>query len=278
MSRSPLHAAEKAGRPYGTLAELYRHARPSYPGSALDIIGAHVNAGDTPLVAADVGCGTGIFTRLLATSLGPTASVVGVEPNAAMRERASAAAGGRSNLAFRPGIAEALPFASESLALVTAATAAHWFDRVAFYTEAFRCLRPGGVLAIVQNKRRWWDSDFLAAYEAVHERLVPLYRRGTFPDHQGGYSPADFAGELADVACAGEIEHVALRWEDRLSVEAFEALSLSSTISLRAIEAIGQDAFIAEVRRATERHVDPSGALTLPYVTEITTARSVVDR
>ncbi len=45
--------------------------------------------------------------------------------------------------------AEALPFASGEVDLVTAMTAAHWFDRPKFLVEADRVLKPGGCLALL---------------------------------------------------------------------------------------------------------------------------------
>jgi len=45
--------------------------------------------------------------------------------------------------------AEELPFASGEVDLVTAMTAAHWFDRQRFLREADRVLRPGGCLALL---------------------------------------------------------------------------------------------------------------------------------
>lgn len=264
-----------AGQPYTTLADLYQRARPAYPLAALESIASRMKEQEAPLTAVDVGCGTGIFTRLLAATLGSAVSVMGIEPNGAMREQAEAASLSHRNLSFQAGNAETLPFADGSLALITAATAAHWFDRSRFYSEVFRCLRRGGALAIVQNKRRWWDSPFLAEYEALHERHVPGYRRGLFPDHQGGYGPADFAYELAVMDEADEVERLAFPWNDHLTVEAFEALSLSSSISLHAIEAIGRRAFCADVRAIARRHADAAGILTLPYSTEVTIARAV---
>lgn len=50
---------------------------------------------------------------------------------------------------LRQGTAEELPFASGEVDLVTAMTAAHWFDRQKFLQEADRVLRPGGCLALL---------------------------------------------------------------------------------------------------------------------------------
>src|SRR5262249_21789515 len=141
----------------------------------------------------DVGCGTGIFTRLLAAELPGAFSVTGVEPGADMRATAAARAGDSARLRFIAGKAEALPIEPKSAVLVTAATAAHWFDRPRFYAEVARVLAPSGALAIVQNERRWWDSPGLADYESLLESLVPNYRRGMHPNAHDGYGVADYA-------------------------------------------------------------------------------------
>ncbi|MDE1994587.1 MAG: class I SAM-dependent methyltransferase, partial [Rhizobiaceae bacterium] len=137
--------------PYEGLASHYNETRPSYPDAAIaDLSG-------TRGIVADIGAGTGIFTRQLAGLL-TQAEVIGIEPSADMRRMAEAASSHLGNIAFQSGSAETLPFAAGSVAVVTAATAVHWFDRPAFYSEAFRCLGDGGRLVIVQNIRRWWDN------------------------------------------------------------------------------------------------------------------------
>lgn len=50
---------------------------------------------------------------------------------------------------LRQCAAEDLPFAAGEVDLVTAMTAAHWFDRRLFFQEADRVLRPGGCLALL---------------------------------------------------------------------------------------------------------------------------------
>lgn len=49
----------------------------------------------------------------------------------------------------RQGPAEELPFGPGEVDLLTAMTAAHWFDRQKFLVEADRVLRPGGCLALL---------------------------------------------------------------------------------------------------------------------------------
>ena len=71
---------------FSGLAGLYDRHRPSYPAALLDwiVTSAGLAPGDP---VADIGCGTGIATRLLAER---GFDVVGVDPNQAMLAEARA--------------------------------------------------------------------------------------------------------------------------------------------------------------------------------------------
>ena len=251
--------------PYDGIADCYERARPDYPPAALAILS--VRPGE---LVADVGAGTGIFSRQLAQSL-PDARVIGVEPGADMRRAAEAASREVPNLSFVAGAAEDLPFADGSLSLVTAATAAHWFDRPLFYAQAFRCLGESGCLAIVQNVRRWSDSPFLTAYEELHEETVPGYRRDTFPAGGGRYAAIDAAGELRRHALASDVQEHAFCWQMPMTRETFVAFSLSSTITQQSIRKIGETAYLFRLAEMLDRW-SSSGSVDVLYVTKLVVA------
>lgn len=117
----------------------YARFRPDYPPT----LAAHL-ASISPCtsLAVDVGCGTGQLTRQLGDHF---SSVLGVDPSA--DQLASATTHERVRYACAP--AERLPVEEGSVALITAAQAAHWFDLDLFYAEVIRVARPGAVIALV---------------------------------------------------------------------------------------------------------------------------------
>ncbi len=135
MTRGPHPAAPSFAR----VAEAYECARPGYAPEAVAYLVARVG----PEVL-DLGAGTGKLARQL-TAAG--IHVVAVEPLAELRALIPA---GIEALA---GTAEAIPLPDASVDAVTAAQAFHWFDEERALGEIQRVLRPGGLLALVSNRR-----------------------------------------------------------------------------------------------------------------------------
>jgi len=136
-------------------ASDYAAGRPSYPAAAIDAL--FTGLGDErDVLAADLGAGTGISSRLLAER---GAHVLAVEPNQAMREAAEP----HPRVEWIAGSAERTGLDEASIDLVTAFQAFHWFDHAKALREIVRILRPGGRAAAVYNERDETDP-FTAAY------------------------------------------------------------------------------------------------------------------
>ncbi|REN17172.1 class I SAM-dependent methyltransferase, partial [Mycobacterium tuberculosis] len=103
----------------------------------------------TETLVADIGAGTGISTRLFLAAGHP---VIAVEPNAAMCEAAEQLlAPDYLRLKVADGTAEATGLADNSVGLVAAAQAFHWFDTTAVRREWARILQPEGMALVFWN-------------------------------------------------------------------------------------------------------------------------------
>lgn len=143
--------------------ENYVRYRPSYPREVIAYLG-HAADLSPDSVVADVGSGTGILTQLF---LDNGNTVYAVEPNDAMREAAESFLGDIAGFHSVNGTAEATTLPDDSVDLVTAGQAFHWFDSVASRDEFARILRPHGNVALIWNMRRYNDPGFMADYEAM---------------------------------------------------------------------------------------------------------------
>ncbi|MGP1309309.1 MAG: class I SAM-dependent methyltransferase [Phycisphaerales bacterium] len=139
----------------------YAKARPSYPAEIVDAVLEGLGE-PSALVIADIGAGTGVFSRLLADR-GPR--VLAVEPNATMRE----AAAPHNRVEFREGTGEATGLPDRAANLVTVAQAFHWMRPEEALREFRRVLVPGGRLAHVWNIQDRADP-FTDGYCAAMER------------------------------------------------------------------------------------------------------------
>lgn len=143
--------------------ENYVRYRPGYPSEVVDLLRTECGLQRNHLVA-DIASGTGIFTRLLLENGNP---VFAVEPNPEMREAGSSLLAAYDKLTSVAGTAEetTLPFASVDF--ITAAQAAHWFDRDRARREFARILKPDGWCALIWNERRTTTTPFLRDYEEL---------------------------------------------------------------------------------------------------------------
>src|SRR6187551_2474259 len=146
-------------------ASDYALYRPSYPAAAIDAALEGVPR-DSPLIAADIGAGTGISARLFADR---GVRVFAVEPNAAMRESAEAHPG----VTFMDGSAEATGLGDASVGLVICAQAFHWFKPKEALAEFQRILEPEGRLVLFVYERDDEDAatrEYNAAIRVAVDR------------------------------------------------------------------------------------------------------------
>lgn len=241
MSR--VHKAAAVG--FARSADAYERGRPEYPEAAVRHVVAALPAG---AVVLDLAAGTGKLTRpLLAASL----EVIAVEPVAEMR--AALPDGARA----LTGTAEAIPLEDASVDGVTVGQAFHWFDGDAALAEIARVLRPGGVLALLWNRRVLEDP----LNQAIEELVAPY--RADVPSHRTGAWREAFGrttsfGPLEETAFENVLEQDADGLEARVS-------SISFIASLEPAER----ARVSERARA----LAGAGTVRVPYRTEVQLCR-----
>ncbi len=161
---------DSTGR-FSERVQNYRKYRPGYPPEILAFL--HETIELSPLwTVADIGSGTGIFAELF-LAFGNT--VIGVEPNAAMRTAGEEQLVDYGQFIAVDGSAEATGLAPASVDLITAAQAFHWFDQDLAQREFRRILRPGGWVVLAWNSRRLDTTPFLRGYEALLRELNSDY-------------------------------------------------------------------------------------------------------
>lgn len=155
--------ASNATSRFSDRVENYVRYRPGYPPEVMQTLKA--KCGLVPShVVADIASGTGIWTRMLLENGNP---VSGVEPNAEMRGAGERLLADFPNFTSIAGTAEATTLADRSVDFVTAAQAAHWFNREQSRREFVRILKRGGWLVLLWNERVTDSTKFLRDYEQL---------------------------------------------------------------------------------------------------------------
>lgn len=249
--------AESRRKLFDPVAEDYDAYRPDYPAQLFDAL---ESAMGQPLLwsdACDVGAGTGIASRALA---GRGATVTAVEPGlAALRVLRS-----RSTSRVRPiaGDGNALPLRDGIFDLVAYAQSFHWTDPQRSVGEAFRVLKPGGVLAV------WWNRhDLSVPWFAEHQQR--LFAACGWAGHD---DESWVASLLAGPPWGRRVATVEIPWSRQLSLADFgrNLMTKSYVFSLgreRAEQVVAAE--LAELER-----VHPSGVLEEPFSTYAVFARN----
>ncbi len=155
--------ASNATSRFSDRVENYVRYRPGYPPEALQTLKDECGLAPSHVIA-DIASGTGIWTRML---LENGNRVFGVEPNAEMRKAGERLLASFPNFTSVAGTAEATTLADHSVDFITAAQAAHWFDRARARREFVRILKPGGWLVLLWNERLTDSTEFLRDYEQL---------------------------------------------------------------------------------------------------------------
>ena len=147
-------------------AAAYTKGRPLYARAALDFL-KEQGVNETARIA-DIGAGTGIFSKQLAET---GATVFAVEPNTEMRTAAVEYLKKTPNAHCVDGSAENTALPDHSVDFVSAAQAFHWFDKAAFRKECERILVPDGKIVLIWNAEVF-GGDFFRDFGEILKKLA----------------------------------------------------------------------------------------------------------
>lgn len=151
-------------------ADVYHMARPRCPRFVVDCLVNYL--GYFPQTIVDLGCGTGLSTRLWGTA---AAEVIGVEPSLDMLTYAQEHCGPKQNIRFVNAFAHETGLATECADLVTCSQSFHWMEPGATLLEVNRLLKPGGIFATYDCD---WppvcDRRAEEAYNDLQRRIAEL--------------------------------------------------------------------------------------------------------
>jgi SAM-dependent methyltransferase len=159
---------------------------------------AAIHEGDTIL---DLGSGAGFDCFLAARKVGKTGRVIGVDmtPEMLARARQNAKKAGITNVEFRLGEIESLPVADCSVDLIISNCVINLSpDKARVFSEAFRVLKPGGMLMISDIVlERDLPEAVLSSVAAYVGCLAGAVQKGVYLDliRGGGFSDVEVLEE-----------------------------------------------------------------------------------
>jgi len=211
------HTQESTFRSYGKdESKRYAQLRLAYHSSVYEsIITQHTATGGQLDSLLDVGCGPGLATRDLAayfkhaTGIDAGESMIEVAQSMDMKTSTS------EPVVFKLTSAENMAgIGDNSIDVITAANAAHWFDMPKFWERASQVLKPGGSVAM-------WTSGELVAHSDTPNatKINEAFKRWQKDHLEAHYETGNFL-------VRDQYKGLPMPWDATPPVEQFDRASL----------------------------------------------------
>lgn len=211
------------------------------------------------LSVLDVGCGTGSITAGVARAVGPHGSVIGVDRDEALLERARTEHASLSNLQFAQGDATTLAFRAQ-FDVVTAARTLQWIAEPALAISKMKeAAKPSGVVVALDynHTNNEWVPDPPREFQLFYDAFL-AWRRSNGWDNQ-------MADRLPDLFRAAGLVDVTSSVEDEVSERGDRYFADQTALWSEVVETLGGRLAAAgfctelEVAEARERYREWAG-------------------
>ena len=235
--------------------EHYVKYRPHYSREVVQALqnGCGLNPAD---VIVDVGCGTG---RLAKIFLENGNRVIGVEPNAEMREAGEQFLSSFAKFSMTAGTAEATALPDRCADFVVAGQAFHWFQPQPTRTEFARIVKPKGWVVLIWHDRDLDSTPFLRAYEDFLQRYATDYSTVA-------HNKVANYGALEQFYSPNQMPVIVQATQQRFDLEGLRGRLLSSSYAPR--EGPAAEAMLNELPKLFAAHAQ-DGQVVVEYWTRI---------
>lgn len=210
----------------------------------------------TDHLIVDVGCGTGLLAK---TFLESGNRVIGIEPNANMRQAGEQFLSQHTGFSTVAGSAEDTTLPDRSADFVVAGQAFHWFQPPLARREFTRILKPDGWAVLIWHDRDMESTPFLRAYEEF------LLRYATDYSTVAHNKVANY-GALERFYSPNLMQLITQETSQQFDLEGLRGRLLSSSYAPR--EGPGAEAMLAELPQLFDRYA-ADDKVVLEYRTKI---------
>jgi ubiquinone/menaquinone biosynthesis C-methylase UbiE len=207
-------------------------------------------------LVVDVGCGTGLLAKIFMENGN---RVIGVEPNANMRQAGEQYLASFGNFSTIDGSAEATSLPDNYADFVIAGQAFHWFQPEATRREFARILKPGGWVVLIWHDRDMESTPFLREYEAFLQQYSTDYSTVAH-NKVANYSA------LEKFYAPDQMHVIIQQTQQRFDYEGLRGRLLSSSYAPR--EGPAAEKMLRALPGLFNRHAE-DGKVTLDYYTRI---------
>lgn len=238
---------------FSNRVENYVKYRPHYPAGMVKLLEKEFGISKSCKVA-DIGSGTGISAEQFVES-GYT--VYGIDPNGDMRAAAESFYSGSDMFISMNGSAEVTTLPDNSIDIIIAGQAFHWFDKIQARIEFRRILKDNGLVFLIWNKKKSGEG-FMNEYFALLEKYGTDYSKVKHENYD--------SQEIKDFFSPNEFRLLKLDNVQVLDYEALEGRLLSSSYIPLSGPKFGE--LIFELRNI-HKNYNSNGLVTLEYETVI---------